>query len=81
MNVDPGSLDCTLQTAEAHGMIRVTAYEVEGAALEPIAERLVYRAANQRLDLGMVLNTQQHQPGRNIQGQINARNEKGEPVS
>jgi hypothetical protein len=78
-------IDVTLQpTQEAVGMIRVTAYErtddTQGNMLQPIAERLVYRSANQRLDLGVALDKQQLRPGP-IAGKVTARNEKGQPAA
>jgi hypothetical protein len=73
-------VDVTLQpTQEASGMIRVTAYQLEENALQPVAERLVYRGATQRLDLGFALNTQQLQPGP-VSATVSARDEKGQPV-
>jgi hypothetical protein len=73
-------VDVTLQpTQEARGMIRVTAYQLEENALQPVAERLVYRGATQRLDLGFALNTQQLQPGP-VFARVSARDEKGQPV-
>ena len=75
-------------TQEAVGMIRVTAYELAdspaknqraGAVLQPVAERLVYRTATQRLDLGLTLNRQQLLPGP-VVGKVSARDEKGLPA-
>ena len=60
-------------------MIRVTAYELHDKTLQPIAERLVYRAAARRLDLSFSLNTQQITPGP-VVGKISARDEKGQAV-
>jgi hypothetical protein len=80
VDLKPGNTDVTLQpSADAHGMIRVTAYEVVGNRLQPLAERLVYRAAAQRLDLGFTLSTQQLQPGlQNLKAKIQASDEKGQ---
>lgn len=74
-------VDITLQpTHEAVGMIRVTAYALGDTGLRPIAERLVYRAPTQRLDLGFALNTQQINAGRQVVAKVTARDEKGDPA-
>jgi hypothetical protein len=67
-------------TADATGMIRVTAYELTDKLLQPIAERLVYRVPAQRLDLGFALNTQQIHAERPVVARISARDEKGQPA-
>ena len=73
-------VDVTLHpTQEATGMIRVTAYELQENTVQPVAERLVYRRATQRLDLGFTLNTQQLQPGP-VSPKVSARDEKGQPA-
>ena len=86
VEVSNETFDVTLQpTPDAHGMIRVTAYQVippsplagEGSGtLEPIAERLVYRAATQRLDLGFLPNAHAVHPGKTT-AKISAHDEKG----
>ena len=74
-------VDVTLQpTLGAHGMIRVTAYEVVGDALAPIAERLVYRAPTARLDLSFTPNGPRFQPGRPNAAKIEATDETGNPA-
>jgi hypothetical protein len=67
-------------TADATGMIRVTAYELTDKLLQPIAERLVYRVPAQRLELGFALNTQQIHAERPVAARISARDEKGQPA-
>ncbi|MSQ94338.1 MAG: hypothetical protein EXR98_07255 [Gemmataceae bacterium] len=82
------SVDLTLlPTRDAVGMIRVTAYEPQDnqadqkdPLLVPVAERLVYRSAAQRLDLGFKLNTQQLHGGQKLSAKITARDEKGQPA-
>lgn len=74
-------VDVTLQpTPEAHGMIRVTAYEVVGDTLEPSAERLVYRAPTSRLDLGFAPSVSRYQPGRTTSAKVSAVAENGKPA-
>jgi hypothetical protein len=68
-----------LPTHEAAGMIRVTAYETHEGTLRPVAERLVYRGATQRLDLSFTLSTQQLRPGP-ASAKTTARDEKGQPA-
>ncbi len=78
VDIKTGAQDLSLQTTpRAHGMVRVTAYEVERGSLEPIAERLVYRTPTGRLDLGLALSTRQYRPGQHVAGSISARDEKG----
>ena len=82
VQIKQGSIDLTLQpTPDAVGMIRVTAYELQDNRLQPIAERLVYRTAAHRLDLGFEPNTQQLLPGRSVSAKTSARDEKGRPVA
>jgi hypothetical protein len=83
VNVKAGSQDFTLQPAEdARGIVKVTAYEVaDRDALRPVAERLVYRAPVQRLDIGLQFNSQQHEPGKNLQLNITARTENGDAAT
>ena len=69
-----------LPTQEATGMVRVTAYEPQGKTLQPLAERLVYRRAAQRLELGFNLNQQQLSPGP-VTAKATARDEKGQPAA
>src|SRR5262249_46595615 len=60
-------MDVTLQPpTDAQGMIRVTAFEALGNTLEPIAERLVYRAPTQRLDLTFAPNRNRADPSERI---------------
>jgi hypothetical protein len=81
VEVKRDAVDVTLDpTQEATGMIRVTAYELQDKMLQPVAERLVYRTATQRLDLGFKLNTQQLRPGP-VSASATARDEKGQPVA
>jgi hypothetical protein len=49
--------------------------------LMPVAERLVYRTATQRLDLAFNLNTLQINAGRQVTGKLSARDEKGQPAA
>jgi hypothetical protein len=79
-DMSAGVQEVVLQPAAAQGMIRVTAYEFRGGVLEPLAERLVYRAAARGLDLGIALSTQQHQPGQPLQAKISSRSEQGAPA-
>ena len=52
-----------------------------GDALVPVAERLVYRSATQRLEFALKLNTRQYEPGKTMQLRVTARTELGEPAS
>ena len=80
VKTDPVNL--TLQpTPDARGMIRVTAYEVIGDQLQPVAERLVYRASSQRLDLGFAVKARQPESGQNIDARIHAVDETGKPAA
>jgi len=82
VDVKTGSQDFTLQPApDARGMIKVTAYEVVDDAVLPIAERLVYRTPVQRLELGLRLSSQYLEPGKNVQMNITARTEAGDPAT
>lgn len=82
------NVDLVLQpTRDAVGMIRVTAYELQDKQtdkkeqlLVPVAERLVYRGASQRLELGFKLNTQQLHGGQKLSAKVSARDEKGRPA-
>ncbi len=49
-------------------------------ALQPIAERLVYRGAPQ-LDLGFEMNTNCYEPAKKLQAKITARDDKGQPTA
>jgi hypothetical protein len=83
VDFEKDSIDVTLQpTQEANGMIRITAYELHDKLLQPVAERLVYRAAAKRLDLGFELHApQQLEPGRSVSGKATARDENKQPAA
>lgn len=82
IDIKPGQTEVTLQpTAEAFGMIRVTAYELANLKLKPLAERLVFRGSSQRLDIRATLSTQQFQEGRRVRAKIEALDEKGQPAA
>lgn len=75
-------IDVTLQpAADVQGMIRVTAFEVLGGGLEPIAERLVYRAPTQRLDLKFTPDRARALPSERRTAKIEALDEAGKPAS
>lgn len=82
VDVKQGSVDLSLEPAPgARGMIRVTAFEVQGGEATPIAERLVYRAPAQRLDLGFALKTRNFDAGSKASATISARDEAGQPAA
>jgi hypothetical protein len=67
----------------AHGLVRLTAYEAGAGALKPLAERLVYRMPQRRLELtafylGGVIAPRANQ--KSTQLQVRARNEAGDPA-
>ncbi len=81
VEVAPGSTHVALQpTPETRGMIRVTAYEAAGNTLDPVAERLVYRAATQSLNLAFTPNVQQYSPGSTTRAKVEAKDENGQPA-
>jgi hypothetical protein len=61
-------------------MIRITAYEAAGNTLAPVAERLVYRAPAQTLQLAFSPNLQQYQPGSTTRAKVEAKDENGQPA-
>jgi hypothetical protein len=77
-------IDLTLEpTPDARGMIRVTAFEVVGADVTPVAERLVYRASAQRLDLTFTPNTpntREIEAGSKTSAKISALDETKQPT-
>ncbi len=82
VEVKRGSIDLTLEpTPDARGMIRVTAFEVVGADVTPVAERLVYRASAQRLDLAFTPDKREFEAGSKTSAQLSARDETGQPAA
>jgi hypothetical protein len=82
VEVKRGSIDLTLEpTPDARGMIRVTAFEVIGADVTPVAERLVYRAGAQRLDLAFTPNTREFEAGSKASAKLSVRDEAGQPAA
>jgi hypothetical protein len=58
IDISAGSMKVGLALpAEVAGVLRVTAYEQREGRLEPLAERLVYRAPTRRLDLKVAVQT------------------------
>ncbi len=62
-----------------HGMIRVTAYDIQDQKLIPMAERLVYRIPVRRLSVNATASN--FEPGKQAQLKIEAKNENGQPAS
>lgn len=58
------------------GVVRVTVYET-GAGLTPIAERLVYRAAAEKLILSAEAGKKSQRPGDSVTMKVGAKDEKG----
>jgi Putative zinc-finger len=82
VEVKRGSIDLTLEPApDARGVIRVTAFEVHGADLTPVAERLIYRASTQRLDLDFTPNSREFDAGSKSSAKLSARDESGQPAA
>ncbi len=76
--VTPMTLAANVKTVA--GFLGAAAESIE-SILTPVAERLAYRSAVQRLDLGVTLGTQQHLPGKNMLLKINAHTERGDPAN
>ena len=82
IEVKRGSVDFTLEPApDARGMIRVTAFEVQGADVTPVAERLVYRASTRRLDLSFTPNSREFDAGSKTSAKLSASDETGRPIA
>lgn len=76
--VTPGQVNVTLSPVKgATGIVRLTAYEVQGGALVPLAERLVYRAPVEELILSARTDKTTYQPGDAVQLKVDGRDEKG----
>lgn len=66
----------------AQGVLRVTAYDTTGGQLAPLAERLVYRAPAQRLEIAANAGNQSKslQPGQHVNLGISCKDEKDQPT-
>lgn len=56
--------------AGTRGVVRVTIYEAGGAALVPVAERLVYRAPNEKLTITAQGDKKSYRPGERVTLQL-----------
>lgn len=65
---------------QASGAIRLTVYEYRGAQPRAVAERLVYRHPERRLQLAIRNGQHPYLPGQEVKLSVRASNEKGDPV-
>lgn len=74
-----------LQVAGPGGVYRVTAFEVvngsdEKSKMVPVAERLIYRGPDHRLDLAVKSDKEVYVPGEKVQLSLSAADETGKPA-
>jgi hypothetical protein len=66
--------------AEAAGVVRLTVFDYSAQPPQPIAERLVYRRPDRRLDVRVAAESESYSPGDPVQVSLMVTNERGEPT-
>jgi len=76
----PGLTELTLKLTEGtHGLVRITVLDSQGERLQPIAERLVYCAAAEPLNLRLQTDKKTYRPGERVTITIQSSDEKRRP--
>ncbi len=66
--------------AEAAGVVRLTVFDYSAQPPRPVAERLVYRRPDRRLDVRVAGESESYSPGDPVQVSLMVTNERGEPT-
>lgn len=66
--------------AEAGGVIRVTVFDYSAQPPKPVAERLVYRRLDRRLQIRVADHSEGYSPGEKVNFSLMVTNEHGQPV-
>jgi len=66
--------------AEAGGVIRVTVFDYSAQPPKPVAERLVYRRLDRRLQIRVADHSEGYSPGEKVNVSLMVTNERGQPV-
>src|SRR5207302_6293904 len=78
--VKPGDSEVGLRPAAgARGVLRVTVLEFQKKLLQPIAERLIYCAPAERLELTVTADKKNYRPGERVTLTLKSGDEKGQP--